>query len=754
MKPPLTLTAVLALLPSWLAAEDLEADFLIAGGDESGCAAAVQAARLGVARIVLVSDIDWLGGQFCAQGAQPVDEWTLVAGKRAEFPASGAFQEILDRIHRHNRDTYGLAHPGNGWCGRNAIEPRAGAEIFEAWLAPYAKQVRILRGWEPARVITAGNRLTGAVFHNAKSEELTVHATLTADATDWGDVIRLSGAEYMAGPDLKSRFGEPSAPEHLEPGGNQEMNPITYCPMLRESATASPIPRPERYDLRSFADCRKTPPWVDWDGSGGIYNMAGWCIYTHRRIVDRRHHHLAPGTEALMLNWPAHDYPLSSLPKHVTDALEALEPGASQKNIVDMTPVQRRVVFADAKRRALEFVHWLQTDAPSAPEAGAPSFRQMVLAEDYGTPDRLPPKPYVREGLRLAALYVLREQDVRTEVANPLWAKAMAPDGVFGFQFNMDFHPTRRKFVGGDPSQPWQPRFEGARNWNAHSDRAMFPLRGLIPVKMDGLLGCSKNLGVTSMTQSSLRLHGQMIHAGAAVGTVASVALREHLEPRAVASSWQRIREVQRTLLRQGTLIWPWHDVRPEAAYFEAANLLTIAGIWRADPDSVLFRPEQVVTRAELAGALARLCRALPGAKDWPGPSAQPPGFADLPPSDENRAFIAALAAWGAFGAPQLTFGPREPATWGTLNAWLSGLGLPTFGTLAHPGVKNQPLTRAECVELLGRELQRVGECLPQNPAWLQPGSDADGDGKDDRNDPLPFDRDNNNVPDSLQPPA
>jgi hypothetical protein len=46
----------------------LEADLLIVGGNESACAAAVQAARLGVKRIVLVNDIDWLGGQFSAEG--------------------------------------------------------------------------------------------------------------------------------------------------------------------------------------------------------------------------------------------------------------------------------------------------------------------------------------------------------------------------------------------------------------------------------------------------------------------------------------------------------------------------------------------------------------------------------------------------------------------------------------------------------------------------------------------------------------
>lgn len=731
----------LLLLPTLLTAEVIETDLLIVGGDESGCAAAVQAARLGVKRIVLVNDIDWLGGQFCTQGIGPMDEWTIVNDKRVEFPATGAFAEILERIHTHNRQTYGLAKPGNSWCGSNTIEPKAAARIFEEWLAPYAAQITILKGWEPVKVLVAGGRVVGAEFRRTGQtgqSSLTVNAALTADSTDWGDVIRLSGAAYMAGPDLKSRFHEPSAPESLDPGADQEMNPISWCPLLREAGKASTIPKPARYDAHSFADWQKAPPWVDWDGSGGIYNMAGWCFYTHRRMVDRYHNNLAPGTEAVILNWPAHDYPLSTLPRHVVEALEKNETGASKKNIVAMTTAQRRIVFEDAKQRALEFVYWLQTAAHDRVGDFPQSFRYMKLADDYGTADQLPPKPYIREGLRLDALYILREQDVRTEVEKPLWARSMPFDGVFGYQFNMDFHPTRRKFRDDDPAQPWQPKFFGTRNWNAHSDRTMFPLRGLVPVKMDGLLGCSKNIGVTSMVQSSLRLHGQMMHVGTAVGTMAALALKDDLQPREIATSPKRIREVQRTLVRHGTLIWPWHDVKPDDAHFEAANLLTLAGIWRADPDNVFFKPDQVVTRRELAGALVRLIRTTPQSRDWPALSEQA-RFSDVPADAADRAFIETLIAWGSFGPQEPTFHPDQPVTWATLNRWLAALKLPTFKTLANSKVKDYPLTRGECADFLYRVLQQLGEDLPASYDI-------------DPNDAMPFDEDDNKVPDRLEP--
>lgn len=133
----------------------------------------------------------------------------------------------------------------------------------------------------------------------------------------------------------------------------------------------------------------------------------------------------------------------------------------------------------------------------------------MKLGDDFGTADKLPPKPYIREGLRLDAMHIVREQDVRTEDEQPGWAKVMLPDGVFGWQFSLDFHPTRRKFVDDDRTLSWEGKHHGTRNWSTRSDRSMFPLRGLVPVKMDGLLGCSKNIGVSSMVQSALRLHAR-----------------------------------------------------------------------------------------------------------------------------------------------------------------------------------------------------------------------------------------------------
>lgn len=602
-------------LSSLLAAEVIDADLLVVGGSESACAAAIQAARLGVKKIVLVNDIDWLGGQFSAEGVGCVDEWTVVNGKRAHFPRSGLFLEMIEKIRAHNSATYGKACPGNAFCGTETIEPKAAAEIFENWLGSYAQQVRVLRRWELVKVSVREGAVTGVTFQPSDptdQSDLIINARLTLDASDWGDVIRLSGAKYAAGPDLKSRFGESSAPERFDEAGIQEMNPISYCIVLRETlGKDATVPRPAGYDPRSFAMLDKIAPWVDSDMSCGIYSPSGNSPYTHRRLVDRWHNGFAPGTEATFLNFPVQDYPLCQLPQRVIDALEKTEPGASKKNIVDLTPAQRRIIFDDAKQHALSALYHLQTAVHDRAGDFPQSFRYMHVTDEFGTADRLPPKPYVREGLRLDALSMLREQDIRAATREPKWAKVLPTDSAFAFQFNIDFHPTRRKYLTPDRNGPWQFIHTKNRGWHTDTDRAVFPLRGLVPVEMEGLIGCGKNIGVSSVVQSALRLHGQMMHVGQAAATLAWMSLRADMQPRQIVTDMAKVRELQLKLVRgcggPGVLLWPWHDVSPDALHFEAVNMLSVRSIWQPELGDVFFHPEKTVSEKELAALLARL---------------------------------------------------------------------------------------------------------------------------------------------------
>ncbi|HSH94128.1 MAG TPA: FAD-dependent oxidoreductase, partial [Roseimicrobium sp.] len=544
--------------------------------------------------------------------------------------------------------------------------------------------------------------------------------------------------------------------EEFDDAGVQEMNPISWCVVLREAGADVTIPAPSSFHPRSFSALDRIPPWVDSDMSGGIYGSSGWSVYTHRRLVDRWHNGFPAGTEATFLNWPIQDYPLCQLPQRVVDALEKTGKGASKKNMVDLTPAQRRIVFADAREHALGMLHYLQTKVHDRVGDFQQSFRYMKLTDEFGTADRLPPKPYVREGLRLEALSMLSETDIRAASREPKWAKVLPTDAILGFQFNIDFHPTRRKFLSDDRNGPWIYIQTPSRGWHTDTDRAVFPLRGLVPVEMDGLLGAGKNIGVSSVVQSALRLHNQMMLVGQAGATLAWMSLRDGVQPRLIAGSVPKVHELQQRLVRgqggPGVLIWPWHDVQPGDLHFEAANLLSVRRIWLPDTDSVFFLSEKKVTRRELASVLIRLHRASVKAKDWPTVAATP-RFNDVPAADPDRVSIESMIAWGDFGTQPATFQPEAVVTWGTLHRWLKALDLPASAGLADSDRKDLPLTRAECVRHLWRALQMAGEWVPNDTEWSKPGADADGDGRPDIRDMLLSDSDNDSIPDRLQPP-
>lgn len=715
------LRLILVLIAHLAPAAQIETDLLIVGGNESACAAAVQAARLGIKRTVLVNDIAWLGGQFSSEGVGCIDEWIQVGGRRTHFPRSGLFLEVLRKVRAFNSTKYGIPNPGNAFCGTETIEPAAAANIFEELLAPHVKNgsLRIERHFRPMEVLVHGQTVKGVRFEPTatSSDSLTVHASITIDASDWGDVIRLSGARYAAGPDLRTRYDEPSAPEQFDEAGEQEMNPVSWCVVLREANGRDEItPKPATYDARSFAALDRIAPWVESDMSAGIYSPSGNSPYTHRRLVDRWHNALPVGTEATFLNYPTQDYPLCQLPLRVQELLEKNAPGSSKQNIVHLPHHLRNIILQDAKQHALGMLHHLQTVVHERTGDFPQSFRHMRLTDEFGTPDRLPPKPYIREGLRLEALDVLTENDLRAKTKEPRWAARMPTDSVLGFQFNIDFHPTRRKYLTADLNGPWQFIHTPSRGWHTDTDRATFPLRGLIPAEYNGLLGAGKNVGVSSVVQSAFRLHGQMMHVGQASATLAALSLQKQCHPREIASQPADIRDLQLRLVRgnggPGILLWPWQDLTPDDLHFEAANMLAVRGIWRSSAESVRFEAEKTVTRRELAIALVRTLRSSVLHQDFNRPS-NTPIYEDLRNDDPNRLEIESMVSRASFEPQAKRFNPDAPATLGTLADWSTRCGIPIPKGFTENATA--PLLRSDAVIRLWKLLRELGErALPQ----------------------------------------
>lgn len=614
----------------------LSADLLVVGGTESGWAATIQAARMGVQDIVLVHDGTWLGGQYTEQALACVDEnkgvgkhgWGVAwHPMKRSFHRSGLFKELMDRIEAHNAEKYGSKMPGRPWHGPSTFRPVEAEAIFRAMLQPYidSGQVTVLCRYYPTAAWKEGSRLAGLRFQSLESgsRNLIVDARITIDASDWGEAIQVAGAAYECGPDPKSRYAEPSAPADLSDFPPNTMNPITWAMIVEESDGPTPIPEPANYDVRNYVRTSRLSlsemKRLKWDRPVRLGSILHWppagkesprqlSVYTVRRLVDGNKS--PTGRTLILLNYMlGQDYPLSRLPQRVVDALEATEEGASRKNIVEMTRRQRQIIFDDAKQHALGVLHHLQTFVHERAKDEANSFRNFHLSDEFGTPDSLPPKPYIREALRLKAMYMMREQDGRNtdgpnkKHAREAFARVMYHDGVAAWQFHYDFHRTGRAYLKSEGrAGPWIDFEQPGRNTRIVSDRSVFPLRSLVPIEMDGLLGAQKNLGYSSIVSAAIRLHDQCIHLGQASGAAAAVCLRHEVQPRRIPYDRTLLEEVRDGLCggvdeAQPLLLWPFRDLPTDHPAFVAVNRLAARGGLPLKRREVDFHPDEAADR-------------------------------------------------------------------------------------------------------------------------------------------------------------
>src|SRR5579872_5930535 len=107
---------------------EVRCDVLIVGGSLGGVAAALRAGEMG-ARVALLEETDWIGGQLTAQGVCTPDEnrWIESGGGTASYRAFRA------RAREHYRTRYRLSeagaaperlHVGGCWVSRLAVEPK------------------------------------------------------------------------------------------------------------------------------------------------------------------------------------------------------------------------------------------------------------------------------------------------------------------------------------------------------------------------------------------------------------------------------------------------------------------------------------------------------------------------------------------------------------------------------------------------------------------------------------------------------
>jgi len=540
-------------------------DVLVVGGGTGGIAAALAAARAGC-RVCLLEETDWIGGQLTAQGVSALDEHEHIES----FGGTRSYYALRETIRDHYRRlSPALAsakrpNPGSCWVTRLAFEPRVAVEALSGMAAPHvdARRLEILTRTKAARAEVLRDRVENVLAVNLDDRRwIRIQPRIVVDATELGDLLPLTGAEYVVGAESKAETGEPHA-QPLEPKPHCVQS-FTYTFVLENTGPGHShvIPRPERYE--HYRDGQPYSLRIHVHG-GEIYGEeTRWLEYqvleqapgtkgglwTYRRLIDAS---LFPsgigyGNDISMINWPGNDY--------------------RDQSILDRSPLEQAQALQDAKRVSLGFLRWLQTEAP---QPGAPSgFPELKPRPDvFATADSLGKHPYIREGRRLRSLKTVVEQEVSAEYQRGARAQPFEDSVGLGW-YPIDIHNSGPDDVGVScRTRPFQ-----------------IPLGALIPVRVRNLLAGAKNLGTTHITNGCYRLHPIEWNAGEAAGALAAFALETGHDPAAVHADPRLRREFQQRLVGEGVPLYWFTDVGVDHPVFSPLQLAAVTGEVTGAPD-------------------------------------------------------------------------------------------------------------------------------------------------------------------------
>ena len=229
--------------------------------------------------MILTEETAWIGGQLTSQ-AVPPDEHSWIES----FGATRSYRELRRTIRDYYRRNYPLTaatratpalNPGGGMVSRLCHEPRVALSALYEMFAPHISSGRlsVLLNQRPIAAATDGDRVRSVTCrHTSSGEDLILTAPYVIDATELGDLLPMTGTEYVTGFESQAETGEPHAPSVAQPAN---MQAHTWCfPMEYVDGEDFTIDQPAEYNFwRDFVP-ELTPAWpgklFDWTYSNPV----------------------------------------------------------------------------------------------------------------------------------------------------------------------------------------------------------------------------------------------------------------------------------------------------------------------------------------------------------------------------------------------------------------------------------------------------------------------------------------------------
>jgi len=115
-------------------------------------------------------------------------------------------------------------NPGNGWVSHLCHEPRVSLAVLQDILAPHlsAGRLRLLTDHKPIAAETDRDVVRAVSVQDLRrNEQRVLTAPRFIDATELGDLLPLTGTEFVTGAEAQKETGEPHAPAEAQPGNQQ-----------------------------------------------------------------------------------------------------------------------------------------------------------------------------------------------------------------------------------------------------------------------------------------------------------------------------------------------------------------------------------------------------------------------------------------------------------------------------------------------------------------------------------------------------
>lgn len=526
--------------------ESFIADAVIIGGGLGGFAAAYALLRNNQT-VIMTEETDWIGGQLTSQGVPPDEhQWIETSG------ATQSYRDYRTKVREYYKRNYPLIdsalnnpllNPGNGRVSRLCHEPRAAVAVFEGYLAPYISSGRLL--------LCLNHKVSDAQVGDSQVESIEIehinyhtkkilYAPYFIDATELGDLLPITGTEYVTGTESKKETRELHAPKVGDP---ENVQSFTMCfAMDYVPGENHVIERPKDYGFWKNHIPPLEPSWpgkllalhystprtlvprdLDFHPEGLQLRQGTLNLWNYRKIIDKTQYRegFYKG-DITIVNWPINDYMLG--------------------NLIDASDEDFIKYINESKQLNLSLLYWLQNEAPR-PDGGKGWPGLRLRGDVMGTEDGMAKYPYIRESRRIKAVFTILEEHVGQENRKMAAKSNEDPNSAAYFYdsvgigyYPIDLHPSTK----------------GKNYIDFPALRFQIPLGALLPIRMKNLLPANKNIGTTHITNGCYRLHPVEWGIGEAVGLLVHYALKNNKTPHQVKVEQNLLNQFQDFIRSQG----------------------------------------------------------------------------------------------------------------------------------------------------------------------------------------------------------